>query len=195
MIEAADIFRTVDVPEGNSGDWTVSRFSPLPTSRDLHNFRHPLRTIGDGPYTKLSHRCSVVMSDTPAEIRDLWPLRLHLKGRVLLNGLGLGVALQGALEHRDVDFVTVVEISVDVISLVGEHYQQRYGGRLTIIEADAMTWKPPTGVRFDAVWHDIWPDICGDYWPGMQVLHRRYGRRCDWQGSWSREAIRRASSA
>ncbi|KKK53103.1 hypothetical protein LCGC14_3098140 [marine sediment metagenome] len=186
-------FRLVDVPEGKGGVWEVSRFSPDDSGCMIHNIREPARTIGHGPYTRLTKHDSVVMSDTPAELRDLFPLFGHLEGRMLFNGLGLGVALQGALDKQEVQHVTVIEISSDVISLVAGHYKERYGDRLTVIHADALIWKPPKGTRYNAVWHDIWPDICGDYWPEMVTLSRRYGKRCDWQSSWCRYQTRRAA--
>lgn len=186
-------FRLVDVPEGKSGDWEVSRFTPDEFGIMLNNLKSPTRPIGEGPYTRLTCRGSVVMSDTPAELRDLHPLHGRMKGRMLFNGLGLGIAIQGALDQTEVKHVTVVEISQCVIALVGEHYLRRYGDRLRIVCADAMIWQPPKGIRYDAVWHDIWSTICGDHWLEMNTLHRRYGRRCDWQESWCRHEVRRAA--
>jgi hypothetical protein len=58
-----------------------------------------------------------------------------------------------------------------------------------------MEYRPDAGARFGAIWHDIWDSICEDNLDQMKTLHRRYGRRCDWQGSWGRdtiEALRRA---
>lgn len=187
------VFKLVDVPEGKSGNWEVKRFKPEGSSLAIFNMKNAGREILEGTYTQLNHRGSVVMSDTPAELRDMYPLLRHLTGRMLINGLGLGVAVQGALDQPAVEHVTVIEISPDVIALVGDHYQERCGDRLTIIEADALTWMPPRGTRYDAVWHDIWPNICGDYWPEMKKLHRRYGRRCHWQGTWCRYETQRAA--
>ncbi len=186
------IFRKVDVPEGESGDWKVSRVTISADQAALHGLKPTSRPLRAGSYTELTDRGGVVMSDTPAEIRDLYPLAGHLHGRLLLNGLGLGVALQGALDRPEVEHVTVVEISRDVIALVAAHYARRQEGRLTIVHADALEWKPPKGARWDAVWHDIWPNICGDNWKIMSALHRKYGRRCDWQDSWCRHQVRKA---
>jgi hypothetical protein len=80
----------------------------------------------------------------------------------------------------------VIEMSPDVISLVADFYRTKFGDKAEIIEADALTWKPPKGSFYGAVWHDIWPSISADNLPEMHALHRRYGRRCDWQGSWAR---------
>jgi len=190
-------FRKVNVPEGESGKWEVSRFKPEGFSAALHNMKQPGRQLVVGEtFTQLTHCGNVVMSDTPAEINDLWPLSRHLRGRLLINGLGLGVALQGALNEPAVEHDTVVELSADVIALVARHYESRYGeARLNIINADAIDWRPPRGVWYGAVWHDIWDNICGDNWESMKKLHRKYGRRCEWQGSWCRDEVKRASVA
>lgn len=185
-------FRKVDVPEGKSGDWEVARFVPEGFTAAVHNLKQPGRALTPGEtYTELTHHGGVVMSDTPAEIRDLYPLLGHLRGRLLINGLGLGVALQGALDKPEVEHVTVVELSEDVIALVAGHYKARHGDRLTVVHANAFEWQPPKGARWDAVWHDIWPNICGDNWEAMKALHRKYGRRCDWQDSWCRYQVRK----
>lgn len=187
------VFKKVDVPEGQSGEWKISRFKPEGLYAQMHNIKYPERQliIGD-TYTKLTYRGNVIMSDTPAELNDLRPLQVHLVGRILINGLGLGVALQGALDRPEVEHVTVIELSKDVISLVCQHYLARYGNKLTIIYADALEWTPPKGSRYDTVWHDIWPDICGDNYESMKKLHRKYGKRCDWQGSWCEEEVKNA---
>jgi spermidine synthase len=127
------------------------------------------------------------MSDTPAELEDMYYFVYHAKGKVLINGLGLGAAVQAVLSKPEVEHVTVIEISEDVIKLVADHYLKRYGDRLTIIHADALTWQPPKGQKFDTVWHDIWDSICTDNLEEMGRLHRRYGKRAAWQASWCRE--------
>lgn len=191
--------RKVDVPEGKSGDWEVSRFTVTEEDIKLHNLRAVMRpgcrTMDAGIFTKLTNGVALVMSDTRAELQDhREPARRARDDRddpkypnhVLINGLGIGVVLQAVLDEPTVNHATVVEKSEDVIRLVGSHYLQRYGHRLTIINADALEWKPPVGIRYRVVWHDIWNYICADNLPEMHKLHRKYGRRCDWQGSWCR---------
>ena len=127
------------------------------------------------------------MTDTPSELRDLRePARRAVGGRVLVNGLGLGIVLQAVLEEPAVEHLTVVEASDDVITLVAPHWVERYGGRLTVVHADAFKWRPPRGARYEVVWHDIWDDITTDNLAGMRRLHAKYSRRCGWQGSWCR---------
>jgi spermidine synthase len=131
------------------------------------------------------------MSDTQDEINDLFDIFAHATGHVLVNGLGLGVVVEGLCRLPHVTHITIIENSKDVLTLVADHYRGKFGDRITIIHADALTWKPPRGTRYGAVWHDIWPSICSDHLPEMCKLHRKYGRRTEWQGSWCRAEMER----
>jgi spermidine synthase len=128
------------------------------------------------------------MSDTPAEMRDHWEAVYHAKGSCLLNGLGIGMVLKNILLEPEVTDVTVVEISQDLIDIVSPHYPDP---RVTFVCADALLYAPPKGKRFGMVWHDIWDDICADNLPIMEKLHRKYGKRTDWQGSWAKYECQR----
>ncbi len=186
----------VDVPEGEKGPWKVERFT-ISKERTLalmqitmSGRRAPM--IGE-TYTRLvkAGASDPVMSDTPAEVVDhMEAIRQieHRGGRVLINGLGLGLVLKAALACDNVTHVDVVEIDQDVIDLVGPHYDD---SRLTIHHADAfkIKWEPNT--HWDVAWHDIWPDLCTDYLPEMAKLKRSYGRRADWQGAWGQEYLQR----
>lgn len=179
--------KKVNVPEGKRGDWEVKKFVI-----SKYGSRSSINTYGSraplfGKYTKLTYKGKVVMSDTDAEIHDhLEPVQ-KAKGDILINGLGLGLVLLNCMEKSEVISATIIERSIDVIALVAPHYINMYGERLEIIHADAMTWKPPKGNRYGMVWHDIWPSISADNYEQMKTLHRRYGRRCDWQGSWCKD--------
>ena len=133
------------------------------------------------------------MSDTPSEIRDHMEPILVAKGNVLIAGLGIGMVLQACLEKPEVKHVTVIELSPEVIELVGGHYKAKYGDRLTIIQADIMEWKPPKGERWDVFWADIWDNKCGDNTDEMTKLNRRYGRRTDWKACWGEWTCRDAN--
>jgi len=190
----------VTVPEGKSGDWCVQKFvvdkddEAMGKLRAAISFSSAGRWIPEGVYTQLKCRDTIVMSDTPDEIRDhLEPIR-RATGYCLVNGLGLGVVVGTMLKKPEVIEVWVVEKSQDVINLVGPHYRQHFGDRLRIFQADALTFNaskikcmPERKIEFDVVWHDIWNSICTDNIAEMTILHRKYGHRCKWQGSWSRE--------
>lgn len=180
------------VPEGSSGPWKVERFEiPL----DLTNLRmmRDGRGCFPGTYTRLVHQTrGIVMSDTTAEAADHIEPYQRATGRCLIHGLGLGCFLGMILAKPEVTEVDVVEIDDDVIKLVAPHFYQQYPhSRLRIHHGDARTMKWPRGSRWEMVWHDIWDNICADNLPEMQALHRSFGRRCNWQGSWAREWLRR----
>lgn len=185
----------ITVPDGTSGLWSVQTFTVSEEEAKFETMRamfsYSFRPITPGTYKRLMRNGTVVMTNTPAEINDhryFISLAKREGGHILINGLGLGVCLSAILESDKVLTVTVIEKSIDVIALVKDTYLQ--DKRVTIINADAMTWKPPKGIKYTAVWHDIWDDICADNLPEMKTLHRRYGRKSTWQGSWSRELLR-----
>jgi len=179
----------VKVPDGQSGVWSVETFVVDEEGARLANLRAAFRSgryINTGTYKRLCRGSVIVMSNTPAEISDhlgfIW--KAQKVENVLINGLGLGVALSEILKSSVVKRVDVVEISEDVIKLVAPTFQS--DKRVNIIHADAFEYKPESGVRYGAVWHDVWDYITWDNLEGMKKLHRKYGRRCDWQGSWCR---------
>jgi spermidine synthase len=178
------------IPEGQSGDYRIEHFS-VSEDRSRQTAIRAWRDeyVPAGDYTRLMRRGTVVMSDTPMEMRTNWPIISAARGRVLINGLGIGMVLQRILAKPEVEHVVVVEISDDVIKLVGPSFAG--DSRVTIIHADALEYAPPSGERFDVVWHDIWDDVCSDNLPDMRKLHRRYGKRSAWQASWRREDCER----
>jgi hypothetical protein len=187
---------TVTVPEGKAGNAEIRRFTVARSESTLSYLGGGGRGTPPGTYTGLYRRSGLWMSDTPDERRD------HMKvcyvadreraERVLVNGLGLGMVVAAFLAMESVSHVDVVEIDADVIALVGPHYEQMaadVGKTITIHHADAYTIQWPSGTAWDVAWHDIWRDLCTDNLAQMATLHRRYGRRTQWQGSWGRELL------
>lgn len=139
-------------------------------------------------YTRLLVNGRLWMSDTPDEYRDHVGFIVAAKGRVLIHGLGLGCALKAILHRPEVEHVDVVEISEDVLSVIGPYFAQ--DSRVNLIHDDALTRKWPTGSYWDAVWHDIWIDKDTNNRHTMGRLNRSFARRAGWQGAWSQEYIR-----
>lgn len=192
---------SVDIPDGTSGEWSVTSFTVTPddeASQRIRSFNPSShgRWVPAGTYKSINRSGRVIMSNTPNEIRDLITFKGHAIGNVLINGLGLGVALRMVLDKKDhegnlvVKHVTVIEKSKDVIKLVAPWFEKNYQGRVTIVECDAFEYKPNKNDRYDAVWHDIWDDICTDNLDGMKKLVRKYCRKATWQGCWCRELLR-----
>jgi hypothetical protein len=188
----------VDVPEGESGLWCVSRFEVTAEAAKWENLRamigHTSRPIQPGWYTRLTCQGrGVVMSDTPIEISDHRPalnkLERESTRRVLIHGLGLGMVLRWALRQPHIEHVDVVELERDVIELVYPHYAN--DDRLTLHHGDALDYRFPPGTRWDVAWHDIWDDITSENLPQVARLKRRYGRRAEWQEAWCEHDMRR----
>ena len=188
----------VNVPDNKIGPWEVSTFEVSEKDVEIENMRALFkpggRTILPGKYKRLTRTGAVIMSNTRVEIADCLSFIWQAKkgGDILINGLGLGVALTAILESADIPSVTVIEQAKEVIDLVAPSFA--HDKRVNIIHADAFEWKPPKGKHYTAVWHDIWDNICTDNLPEMTCLHRKYGRRTDWQGSWCKELCLRYQS-
>jgi hypothetical protein len=188
----------VSLPEKTIGAWSIELMEVSADDAAFANMRSAFafggggRHIPPGTYTSLKHNRYLWMSDTPAEIRGhLDPIHeaAHEGGHVLINGLGIGMVAGAILAMENVEKVTIIELSPEVIELVGPSLTEKYGDRVEIIQADAYEYKPPRGMRYSVVWHDIWADLCTDNLDGMGKLHRKYGRRCEWQGSWEKRLL------
>lgn len=184
----------VDVPEGSLDGVAVERFSLDQEASGWTYLRDGRRGIPPGTYTRLIVGRNTWMSDTPAEITDHWPAMFEIDKdhtqHVLINGLGLGMVLKHALSNEHVASVDVVERDKRIIELVGPTYTS--DGRVTIHEGDAYDIEWPTRRRWDVAWHDIWLDLDWETnLPGMSKLHRKYGTRVGWQGSWGKNLLLR----
>ncbi len=147
--------------------------------------------VPPGVYTKLTCNGDIIMSDTPDEIGDhRVPMFQagNLGGHVLIAGLGLALVTRGVLMHPNVERVTVVEISADVIKLVGLHVQD---ARLEIIEADIHKWRAPRGAQYSVAWFDIWGNYTSDDLAEMIRLKRRFAKRAVYNGCWREWDCRR----
>jgi hypothetical protein len=181
----------IDIPDGISGDWSIETFTVREDDlSQVFSIMKSGRGVSAGTYKKLKRNGTLVMSNTPDEIRDFMSFVHRANGHVLVNGLGLGVLLKALLNKNEVIKVTVIEKSQDVINLVAKHYLN--DSRVEIINADAFDYKPAKDAYYDAVWHDIWDYITADNLPEMKKLTRKYGRKSGYQASWCRYECEKA---
>lgn len=176
----------VTLPEMQKGAWRIEKFKTV--CPDFRSMMHGRPVPMGEEFTRVIRDGQLVMSDTPAEMKDHQYAVYKAHGSCLINGLGIGMILKNILLKPEVTDVTVVEIDQDLIDLVAPHYTDP---RVTFVCASAFDYQPPKGKRYQMVWHDIWDTICGDNLPEMARLHRKYGRRTDWQGSWCQYECRR----
>lgn len=187
------------LPPGKKGIAEVTHFTVSEQEASFTRMRaafgHPAEEVDPGSYAKLCIHGSLMMTDTRFEWRSNAGAVYRAKGRVLIGGLGIGMVLAPILASPVVEEVTVVEKHQDVIDLVEPHVRKLPGGsKLKIICADILEWKPPRGARWDAIYFDIWQNICTDNLPEMNRLKRRF-RNCKapggWMGCWEEDALRR----
>jgi hypothetical protein len=176
FLEAARVPKTLQ-PQA-FGLWTIERYNVetkdllwvgFPSITLLR--RHTLATLHNGGVT--------VMEDSRRELSRHLPIWLVASGRVLVTGLGLGCVVRGLLISPEVEHVDVVEVDQGILDAVGPEFA---GARVTLHHADALTWEPPAGARWDFAWHDIHAERA------LQVLHAkllvRYADRVRRQGAW-----------
>ena len=136
------------------------------------------------------------MSDTKAEIVEHYPLfnaiREHQAKRIIINGLGLGMAVHGALQFPWVEHIDIVEVNQEIVdgirSLIGDK-------RVRYHVDDAFSMKFPSADNWDLAWHDIWPKIDDLNVPQMERLRRKYKWRTRWQGCWQEDGCRAMADA
>lgn len=174
----------VKVPVGKSGEREVKHFTVTEAQASLDKMRSmvsgmPDRAVVAGIYTMLTCSGAIVMSDTPAEMADHYNFYRKAKGHVLIAGLGLGMIANAVASKPDVISVTILEISPDVIKLVGSTVHKK----CKIVQADVMEYVPNR--KYDYMRIDIWNDICKDNLDVFSDLEEYYEDYADWVGGWS----------
>lgn len=177
----------VAVPVGKAGEWSVEELTITQEQASWSEVRAAVKgdpdlVVAAGSYKLLKCGNNIVMSNTQMEINSNLEFIERARGNVLINGLGLGMVLTAILDNPEVERVTVIEISEDVIALVAPTYQDH--PKLTIINESAFQYEPPANEHYDVVWHDIWPEINPDNVDEMDTLIEKYRQRCDWQDAW-----------
>jgi spermidine synthase len=190
---------TGHIQPGAADEWSIETFEVTERASRLYSATNPRERVRSGSYTKLSHLVShergvwtnLWMSDTRDEYLDHWEAIRQARGRVLVNGLGLGCFLRAILLKPEVEHVDVVEISGTLVEFMRAHAPWLNDPRITVHVADAyeQTRAWPKGTRWDVAWHDIWAYICEDNAEGYAKLNRSYGRRVEWQGCWAQEKV------
>ena len=101
----------------------------------------------------------VWMSLSPVEIESLAPHVTHMRGHVVIAGLGMGLALYNALLRPAVRQITVLELDSEVIALFAAIMRPDMAGsgRFSIEQVDARDWRTTESVDF--LYADIWDKI------------------------------------
>lgn len=193
MADGVEIGEVV-VPNGKSGKWEIDTFKITEPEAKRYNIANMwsgsrmgrIQDVYPGTYKRLTSGKLLMMSNTHMERYTNKEVVAKATGRVLINGLGLGMVLTAILKKPSVTYVRVVEIEEDIIKLVAPSFKD--DKRVEIVHADAMQRKFERDEKYDFAWHDIWPIINGDE-NGKQArtLQARGRGRVAAQGVWARQ--------
>lgn len=149
-----------------AGDFELSHFSI--ESNDLYALLHGMP---NGKYIRLTHRGSVVMSDTGMEKRTNSAFCRKAHGKVLIGGLGIGLILLAVQDKEDVEHIIVIEKNQEVIDLVAD--QLPLNDKVEIVNGDVFDYVPQD--KYNTIYMDIWNFINSDvYEKQMKPLMSRY---------------------
>jgi len=153
--------------EGQIGDFALEKYEI-----ERGNSAAAFQGISPGKYIKLTYRGGIVMSNTSMEKHTNDHFVNYAHGDVLIGGLGIGLILLAIQDKPDVNSITVIEKSQEVIDLVAP--QLPLNDKVKIVCDDAFTYKP--GKKYDCIYMDIWDTINSDiYQNSMVPLKRKYG--------------------
>lgn len=183
------------LPEGQLGLAKVDHFEITEEASSFTSLRAMIQGRRDdyvppGKYARLIVGHELMMTDTVMERRSNYEVVRQARGHVFISGLGLGMILHPILQKPEVTRVTVVEKFGDVIRLVGPTLPHQE--KLTLIEADVLTYRPTKGTKFDVIYHDIWPTVSQDNLEDMTLLHRRFAHfkaPGGWMDSWKKSYL------
>ena len=103
------------------------------------------------------------MTLMPNETVTTLPAVKKAKGKVLTYGMGLGYYAYMASNRPEVDSVTVVDISGEVIELFNKHILPQFPNRdkIRVIKCDAFEYaeKEMPREKYNSVFADIWHDV------------------------------------
>jgi hypothetical protein len=138
---------------GRVGAWELKRqYQPV-----LRGYFRGLQSCAENYLLIREDR--VWMSLSPVQIESLAPHAVHMRGHVVIAGLGMALALYNALLRPAVRRVSVLERDSEVIALFPAITGSSWPGpgRFSIEQVDAREWRSPEPV--DYVYADIWDKI------------------------------------
>jgi hypothetical protein len=133
------------------------------------NFGRPIDfhiLTGDG--------CGIMASDKPDEIYIQYIAFHKMRGRVLVGGLGLGMAANMIAAMPEVTSVTVIEKELDIIRLVDGNLDPK----VVVVQADVFQYVDEiTRDQFDSAYYDTWYSTARREWGVSVVPLYRASRR------------------
>lgn len=118
--------------------------------------------------------CGIMASDKPDEIYIQYIAFNKMHGRVLVGGLGLGMAANMIAAMPAVTSVTVIEKEADIIRLV----EGNLDPKVVVVQADVFTYiEGIKSDQFDSAYYDTWYSTARREWGVSVVPLYRASRR------------------
>lgn len=127
--------------------------------------------------------CGIMASDKPDEIYIQYIAFHTMHGRVLVGGLGLGMAANMIASTPQVSLVTVIEKEPDIIQLVEGTLHEK----VNVIQADVFEYASGlTAGQYDSAYYDTWYSTARREWGVSVVPLYRASRRAGIEtlGAW-----------
>ena len=154
------------------GDWEISSFKIDEFYAKARNLfiKNPLMKLKAGEYKKLTNKNCIVMSNTPMEQITHIKAINNAHGNVLIAGLGLGMFLHNIKNKKNIESITVIEYSNEVIQMVGKYFKEY--DKIKIINENIFDYIP--NIKFDFAFFDIWSDISEENRKDFQILKEKF---------------------
>ena len=145
----------VNIPAGVSGSFEVAHYTNQTTDRQWQVYLEMKNENHSNYCVLIKDNCPMpIMQDSEGEYREHQWLWSNATGDVLIGGLGIGMVNEFLINAPNINSVTIIENSQDVIDLVWPHCVK--DNRFTLIKADIETWTPPANSYWDVIWFDTW---------------------------------------
>ena len=174
----------VNIPAGVSGNWEVAHYTNQTEDKNWQVYLE-IKQESFSNYTVLLRSDSnmPIMQDSRGEYREHQWLWDYATGDVLIGGLGIGMVNEFLINAPNINSVTIIENSQDVIDLVWPHCAK--DNRFTLIKADIETWTPPANSHWNVMWFDTWcTDNSMNYSDYKTAMINKYTGYCDAMGFW-----------
>lgn len=151
-----------------------------------------------GTYVKLidTKHNTLLMSDTPMELRTNREFIEKAHGNVLVAGLGLGIVLLAIQDKPEVKRIVVVEKYQELVDFVLSQIPYNYKV-LVYAGENIFHFTPEPVAKYDTIYFDIWNELSADNYPETKTLHSRFRKYLNrkenpdaWMGSWRRETFK-----
>lgn len=164
-------FKNIKIPADVRGKWAFKEeflapyepfvcrdFKVLPDGRMLPQIAFFTEKY---PFPAVLENGREWMTLQPNEMVTTWPAIGKAKGRVLTFGMGLGYFTYHAAMKPEVESVTVVDISAEVLDLFRTHILPQIPNKdkISLVQKDAYAFaEEDMAGNFDFVFADIWHD-------------------------------------